>query len=409
MTPEEVARLALRYFPDTLVQTPRGAVSLPAVMVAIAGAESAGWNEAARGDPVGRVQPQRYPPCEGYYSWGLWQINIGANLPTVAALGAPNDPCGAARWLLNPENNARAARAIYDRQGLGAWSAWRNGSYLRYLDRSVAAVRAVQEVPPPLPPRQEVIVLPSPALSPWRLALGLGLLGAGLAGLIAWYLTRPRAVAFARRGPGRIRQETLGRFTVPVERYRLPGAELVEHATEPMTVADLARNLRQRLEERGVRIIVRDIPAPETGGGMILAHYHRTDTGQDIITLSSAVASTLDTPFGFSVLVHEAVHALLHNPDCWPQATRSHEREEMDTELATVAALAELELPIETYEGIVYPPGSIQVNWEEVRAFDPTAYRNVRWAADWVVRAARGEDHELAVEPCPALKELMRR
>lgn len=265
-------------------------------------------------------------------------------------------------------------------------------------------LQPIPQTPPPAIPSVPPPALPQPALSPWVVALAAGLIGAGLAALgYLIFAPRPRLAKYA---PGRPRRETVGRFAVA--RWQPPSAELVEHATEPMTVGDLARNLKRRLEERGVRIIVRDIPAPETGGGVILAHYHRTPTGQDVITLSSAVANTLDTPFGFSVLAHEAAHALLHNPECWPKVTRSHEREEQDAELVTIAALAELELPIETYEGVVYPPGSIQVSWEEVKAYDPTAYRNVRWAAEWIVRAARGEDSALAREPCPALRELMR-
>lgn len=401
MTPEEVAQLALKYFPNTPVQTPYGEFPLPVVMVAIAGAES-GWRETAQGDPVSRTGPQRYPPCDGFFSFGLWQINIGANLPTIVALGAPNTPCGAAHWLLVPENNAKAARAIYDRQGLWAWTVWRTGAYSRYLARSMQAVEAVQAPPPPPPPP---VAQPRPLPIAWYIPVGLALVSLGALILVHLVIDVRR---LAKHAPGRIRKETAERYLVPAG-YRLPTTRLVEQATEPMSIGDLAANLKRRLEERGVRIIVRDIPAPGTEGGVILAHYHRTPTGQDVITLSSAIASTLDTPFGFSVLVHEAAHALLHNPECWPKVSRSHEREEIDAELTTVAALAELELPIETYEGVIYPPGSIQVNWEEVKAYDPTAYRNVRWAADWIVRASRGEDHELAREPCPALQELMRR
>lgn len=139
MSIEEAARVAIAHFPDTPVETPSGVFSLPVVMVAIAGGES-GWRTDAVGDAVDRTQTQRYPACNGYYSWGLWQINIGANLPAVVKLGAPNTPCGAAEWLKVPENNARAAKAIYNSQGLGAWTVWKNQSYLRYLSQAQTAV-----------------------------------------------------------------------------------------------------------------------------------------------------------------------------------------------------------------------------------------------------------------------------
>lgn len=94
-------------------------------MPAIALAESSGV--ATRHNPI--------PPDDSY---GLWQINM------IGSLG----PQRRARFgitsnaqLYDPVINARAALAIYNQQGLRAWSTYLYGQYRKYLAASQAAYR----------------------------------------------------------------------------------------------------------------------------------------------------------------------------------------------------------------------------------------------------------------------------
>ena len=79
----------------------------PKVMIAIAHAES-GFNRFARN--VNR---------NGSVDRGIFQLN--------SIHGFDEE------WLTVTENNLIAARKIYDKQGLQAWSAYNNGSYKKYL------------------------------------------------------------------------------------------------------------------------------------------------------------------------------------------------------------------------------------------------------------------------------------
>lgn len=78
-------------------------------MTAIALAESSG-NPSAVGDlnitPGGSI--------------GLWQINLKAH------------PEYTQDELFDPQTNANAAFAVYQSQGLGAWSTYNNGAYEQY-------------------------------------------------------------------------------------------------------------------------------------------------------------------------------------------------------------------------------------------------------------------------------------
>lgn len=48
-------------------------------------------------------------------------------------LGSPTDVQKFREWLKDPENNARAAYAVYKKQGWSAWEAFTNGSYRKFL------------------------------------------------------------------------------------------------------------------------------------------------------------------------------------------------------------------------------------------------------------------------------------
>lgn len=149
----DAAAAAKAIFPPTPIQTPDGTYSLVAIMVAIAGAESA-WDPRAAGDPG-----LRGPSCDGVAdgraivaatSWGLWQVhNVHADF-LRAATGA-DDACVWAEWLYDPVNNARAALHVLGaapQRGLENWSTWGgrwaqwaagHGPYRRYLAEAVAA------------------------------------------------------------------------------------------------------------------------------------------------------------------------------------------------------------------------------------------------------------------------------
>ncbi|QDP62717.1 MAG: hypothetical protein Tp158DCM1229571_31 [Prokaryotic dsDNA virus sp.] len=95
------------------------------VMVAIANAES------------GRDRLALNPnAATGDESYGLTQINmIGAMGPERRKLfGIKSN-----EELYDPETNLKAAKKIYDRQGLNAWSVFRSGAYKPFLDSSIQA------------------------------------------------------------------------------------------------------------------------------------------------------------------------------------------------------------------------------------------------------------------------------
>lgn len=91
-------------------------------MVGIAGAESS-------------YDPKAFNPNvnTGDQSYGLFQINmLGGMGPERRKLfGIESN-----EELKDPLTNARAAKAIYDQQGLGAWSVYNSGAYRDFLPSS---------------------------------------------------------------------------------------------------------------------------------------------------------------------------------------------------------------------------------------------------------------------------------
>ncbi len=67
----------------------------------------------------------------GEDSRGLWQINMRAQASWIGN-----------RNLYDPATNAWAAKTVCEREGVGAWSAYTNGSYRQYLARGNAAAAA---------------------------------------------------------------------------------------------------------------------------------------------------------------------------------------------------------------------------------------------------------------------------
>ncbi|HBC94306.1 MAG TPA: hypothetical protein DCZ10_15765 [Pelotomaculum sp.] len=69
-------------------------------------------------------------------SIGVFQINIAAHGPKLAAWTGSNDRNVWISWLKNLDNNIYAASQVYFSQGLGAWSMYKNGGYKPYLGQN---------------------------------------------------------------------------------------------------------------------------------------------------------------------------------------------------------------------------------------------------------------------------------
>ena len=143
MSITQAATAALNTFPKVNVSTTQGPLFLPTVMVAIAGAES-DWIASNRGD-LG-YDPQ-YGLCQGYSSWGLWMIH-NVHYAYLESETGLTDPCSWAQWLSVPANNAQAALAVYQSQGLGAWMTYTQGEWVGFLERAKLAVAQAQGSPP---------------------------------------------------------------------------------------------------------------------------------------------------------------------------------------------------------------------------------------------------------------------
>ena len=99
------------------------------VMVAIAMAESSG-----------RASAHNDNRSTGDDSYGLWQINMIDELGPSRRrqFGIANNQA-----LFDPSTNARAAKAVRESQGFGAWSVYRSGAYRQYLPAAQQVVRQV--------------------------------------------------------------------------------------------------------------------------------------------------------------------------------------------------------------------------------------------------------------------------
>lgn len=139
------AATAIALFPEPIRQR----------MVAIAGAETT-WTQEP-GDPLsiysdGGVSERPFS-CNGASSFGAWQVNLPANHATVERLSgvASTDPCGQARWLMGAwENAGRAALAIFESQGFGAWSTYNSGAYLAHMAAAQEALAELAATPAPV-------------------------------------------------------------------------------------------------------------------------------------------------------------------------------------------------------------------------------------------------------------------
>lgn len=96
----------------------------PKLMTAIAMAESSGRTNVV--NPIGCV--------------GLWQINQPEHVK--------DHPSWSKAWLSNPVNNARAAKVIYQAQGLEAWQSYTDGRFKQYMDSTAQGVGDIDPLDP---------------------------------------------------------------------------------------------------------------------------------------------------------------------------------------------------------------------------------------------------------------------
>lgn len=185
--------------------------------------------------------------------------------------------------------------------------------------------------------------------------------------------------------------------------YTIPGIRAI--AGMPQDQLKIAfDNVVKRLEERGVRVRFRDLPTTEEYdiGGLY-------GPSSDVIALNASKMSKDN--FAMQTLLHEGGHALLHNKACHPVMSNAGYEdmpEEKEAEAVSLAAMIDLGLPVELWDGREMKPGERKIDWDKLREkAGPTAEENVRWAANWLVRAAKGEDGlALAAEKCPALRKV---
>ena len=108
-------------------------------MVAIALAESGG-------DPtIDTVKSGSDPDKKNEFSLGLWQINM---LGRMGEERRKQFGISSNEQLYDPVVNAKAALAILNSSGLGAWGAYTNESYKDYLPGAQAAFEKVKGTPP---------------------------------------------------------------------------------------------------------------------------------------------------------------------------------------------------------------------------------------------------------------------
>lgn len=70
---------------------------------------------------------------------GIWQINQPVHVK--------DHPTWTRAWLSDPQNNASAAKVIYDAQGMGAWEAWTSGAAAPYMAAARTAAASVGGAP----------------------------------------------------------------------------------------------------------------------------------------------------------------------------------------------------------------------------------------------------------------------
>lgn len=189
-----------------------------------------------------------------------------------------------------------------------------------------------------------------------------------------------------------------------VDHFTLPGETVVRETTSRENTARAYDHLEDQVQERGTRIRYRNLPS--TFDETLFGQY---DGDTDTMLLDAFTRTAKDS-FSFQILSHESAHALVDGPKCRhrnyePGVSYAEQPMEVVAQTASLAAMLELGMPVELADGTDLPPGARQIDWPRVEtALGADVARDTRWAADWMVRAARGEDGALATESCPAVR-----
>lgn len=171
-----------------------------------------------------------------------------------------------------------------------------------------------------------------------------------------------------------------------------PTEAQVEELTQPEQISVLWNRLERFLERVGVRVRVRNLEYGVEG-------EYNPET--NVILLSASTFSK--DSWNFQTLVHEATHAILHNPRCNPRPSPDHQREEAEADYTTVAVLVQLNVPVELYDGTELDPRTVAISWDRLaEEAGPDIANRVHWAADIIVDACQeAEGVEERAKACP--------
>jgi len=196
-----------------------------------------------------------------------------------------------------------------------------------------------------------------------------------------------------------------------IKEYTVQGISTAHEASRNQ-IKEMFDNVTRRLEEKGIKVRYRDEitreqdvpPGTVPPGGVVEAFYDPKPTRNSITLGASKMAKD---SYSIQSLLHEASHALLHNRECLPTPSRKPYEEmpeEGEANIVTLATMLELGIPVEGRRGEEKKPSQIKIDWERIKRRTGPSEENIRWAAQWLVRAAKGEDAGLIDEKCPALR-----
>lgn len=193
MSIQQCAQAVVQVIPHRTVTMPDGlTLPLRVAFVAIAGRESA-WNVKAPGDAYGSCPSCYHPVCNGYTSFGYFQVHFAAWATYLQQVTGSTDPCQWKAWLQHPHNSAVAAWHLYQTAQhdfgngfqpwwpdvAGAYAAFphvtsHNPPYRAYLQQARQAVAAAERAQPtPTPTKPPATSSPPLLWVPWAL-MGLG-------------------------------------------------------------------------------------------------------------------------------------------------------------------------------------------------------------------------------------------
>lgn len=249
---------------------------------------------------------------------------------------------------------------------------------------------------------------PTPNWLPW---LGVGLLLAGIGVGLFWWENRQPAFSggFAQRRDHSYVDARVDRKWLT---YIAPTEKDISDIAEPLSACDVYRNVKAAIERRGVPVL-EDRNLPEGVEAVYLPPDQQFPKGRIMLGVPVTRQAEKCGPYGVQTLLHEGGHAILHNPDCLPRfrgvtyASEGHQVEEQEVELSSFAAMVMLGLPVETYDGVVYPAGTEEIDWGLAqRTLDPDTYQNVKWATELLVLAGQGDTDVLTNATCPLAVKL---